>query len=80
MVFNNSFFEKGGTLNYPSVLFGEEIFIAEQVLKLNLKMVYEPILHVEHHEHATTGVFKSKKTVNYLHQSYTYLLKTYFTN
>ena len=78
MIFAKSFFEKGGTLNYPSVLFGEEIFIAEQALQLKLNMLYEPALQVEHHEHATTGVFKSRKTVAYLHQSYTYLLKTFF--
>jgi GT2 family glycosyltransferase len=78
MILNKTFFEKGGTINYPSVLFGEELFIAEQARKLNLNMVYEPVLQVEHNEHATTGVFKSRKTVAYLHQSYTYLLKTYF--
>ena len=78
MVFNKTFFEKGGTINYPSVLFGEELFIAEQVQKLNLNMVYEPALQIEHNEHATTGVFKSKETIAFLHQSYTYLLKTYF--
>jgi GT2 family glycosyltransferase len=78
MIFNKTFFEKGGTINYPSVLFGEELFIAEQARKLNLNIVYEPALEVEHNEHATTGVFKSRKTVAYLHQSYTYLLKTYF--
>jgi GT2 family glycosyltransferase len=79
MVFNKTFFKKGGTINYPSVLFGEELFIAEQVRKLNLNMVYEPTLKVEHNEHTTTGVFKSRKTVAYLYQSYTYLLKTYFS-
>ena len=78
MIFNKTFFEKGGTLNYPSVLFGEELFIAEQARKLNLNMMYEPTLQVKHNEHATTGVFKSRKTIAYLHQSYTYLLKTYF--
>ena len=80
MVFKESFFQKGGTINYPSVLFGEEIFIAEQAIRLKLNMVYEPGLQVEHHEHATTGIFKSKKTVAYLHQSYTYLLNTFFTS
>jgi GT2 family glycosyltransferase len=78
MIFNRTFFEKGGTINYPSILFGEELFIAEQVGKLNLNMLYDSALQVEHNEHATTGVFKSRKTVAYLHQSYTYLLKTYF--
>jgi GT2 family glycosyltransferase len=78
MVFNKAFFQKGGTLNYPCVLFGEELFIAEQALKLNLNMLYEPSLQVEHNEHATTGTFKSKEAVAYLHQSYAFLLNTYF--
>ncbi|MEO8761224.1 MAG: glycosyltransferase [Bacteroidia bacterium] len=78
MIFNKTFFTKGGTINYPAVLFGEELFIAEQALKLNLNIVYEPTLQVEHNEHATTGIFKSHKTVAFLHQSYTYLLKTFF--
>ncbi len=78
MIFNKSFFEKGGTIDYPVVLFGEEIFIGEQVLKLQLNMLYEPALQIEHHEHATTGVFKSRETIRYLHESYTYLLKTFF--
>ncbi|HEX7413649.1 MAG TPA: glycosyltransferase [Bacteroidia bacterium] len=78
MIFNKTFFQKGGTINYPSVLFGEELFIAEQAFKLNLNMVYDPALQVEHNEHATTGIFKSKETVAYLNQSYRYLLNTYF--
>ena len=78
MIFNKTFFQKGGTINYPCVLFGEELFVAEQALKLNLNMLYEPSLQVEHHEHATTGIFKSKEAVAYLHQSYTFLLNTYF--
>ncbi len=78
IIFNKTFFQKGGTINYPCVLFGEELFIAEQALKLNLNMLYEPSLKVEHNEHATTGTFKSKEAVAYLHQSYTFLLNTYF--
>ena len=78
MILNKNFFQKGGTINYPCVLFGEELFIAEQALKLNLTMLYEPSLQVEHNEHATTGTFKSKEAVAYLHQSYTFLLNTYF--
>ena len=78
MIFSKSFFQKGGTIQYPCVLFGEELFIAEQVLQLKMKMVYEPDLRVIHHEHATTGVFKSRKSVSFLKQSYTFLLKTYF--
>lgn len=78
MVFAKSYFEKGGTIKYPSFLFGEELFVAETALKLNLKTVYEPTLVVHHNEHATTGVFKSRKTVKLLNQSYTVLLDLFF--
>ena len=78
MIFNKTFFQKGGDINYPCILFGEEVFIAEQALKLNLNILYEPSLQVEHNEHATTGIFKSKEAVAYLHQSYIFLLNTYF--
>jgi GT2 family glycosyltransferase len=79
MVFNKSYFTKGGTINYPSLLFGEELFVAETARKLGLKTIYEPDLVINHNEHSTTGVFKSAKTVGFMHQSYSYLLKTFFT-
>ena len=78
MVFNKSYFTKGGTLHYPSFLFGEEIFVAETALKLNMKILYEPSLVVNHFQNTTTGTFKSAQTVKFMHQSYCYLLNTYF--
>jgi GT2 family glycosyltransferase len=78
MVFNQSYFKKGGTLHYPSFLFGEEIFVAETALKLNLKTVFDPSLKIIHHQHSTTGKIKSRKYVQWMHQSYSYLLKNFF--
>lgn len=78
MVFNKTYFTKGGTLQYPSFLFGEEIFVAETALKLNMKILYHPALVVNHFQNTTTGTFKSPQTVKFMHQSYCHLLNTYF--
>ncbi len=78
MVFNKSYFIKGGTISNPTFLFGEELFVAEITRKLGLKTIYEPSLVVNHFQNATTGTFKSSNSVGYLHQSYSYLLETFF--
>ena len=72
------FFGKGGTLHYPSFLFGEEIFLAEQTMLMNLKVCFDSNLKVIHHEHSTTAVVKSRVLVKYMHDSVSYLIATYF--
>ncbi len=76
--FSPSFFENGGHLNYGSFLYGEEIFIAEQCRKLNLSLKLIPELQIVHDEHSTTGKWKNKAHMLYLHQSLTYLNSTYY--
>ncbi len=77
MVFHNNYFNKGGVLEYPSFLFGEEIFVGEQCRKNGMKTVFEPSLKILHHEHSSTGIFKNKANAGFIHQSYQYLLKHY---
>ncbi len=79
IVFAKSYFDKGGNFNYPSFLFGEEIFVAEKARQLDLKIIYEPSLQLSHDEHSTTGIFKSRKIIKFLNESYQYLLKEFFT-
>jgi len=74
MVFRNTFFRKGGSFDSPLILFGEEIFIAELALEKNMTVIFEPSLKIIHHEHSTTRVFKSRKSVQQLHSSYLTLL------
>jgi GT2 family glycosyltransferase len=78
MVFARSFFEKGGTFNYPVKMFGEEIFLGEQALKHGMTVMYEPAMALVHHEHSSTGMFKNMRIVNDLHESYGFLLREYF--
>ncbi|MCX6246710.1 MAG: hypothetical protein NTW10_03160 [Bacteroidetes bacterium] len=79
MVFAKSFFEKGGTLDYPFPLFGEEIFISETGRTLNLRTLFDPELKVIHSGHSTTGFIKKPRSVKGLHEAYLYLIKTFYS-
>ncbi len=74
IIFSRSFFEKGGNLDFPLHLFGEEIFLAEMALRHGMVVGFDPNLKIIHHEHGTTGAFKSRKAVKQMNRSYRYLL------
>jgi GT2 family glycosyltransferase len=78
MIFKTSFFQKGGSLIYPSFLYQEELFVAEQCRNLNLKMEVNSKLQVVHAEHTTTGKFKSVQHMKWLHQSVEFILKEFY--
>ena len=78
IIFNNKYFERGGNLDHISFLFGEEIFVGETAMKLNLVTVYEPQLHVSDFEHASTGFFYSKKIAGYMKQSTLDIIEHYY--
>lgn len=76
VIFNKKYFKNGGTLDYGSFLFGEEIFIAETARTLGLGILYEPRITAIHKERATTKT--TKKIWRYMHESSTYCAKSYF--
>lgn len=78
MIFKNSFFRKGGHFDYGSFLYGEELFIAALARKNGMKTMYLPGLKLIHHEHATTGLFKSRKQIRYMKDSIDHLLATFY--
>jgi hypothetical protein len=55
MIFTNKFISDIKNMNYPSFLFGEEIYLAELVLKANYKVIYEPSIKISDIEHASTS-------------------------
>jgi GT2 family glycosyltransferase len=75
LAFSREYFEKGGTIRYGAFLFGEELFVAEQVRRLGGRCRYIPELQLEHREHASTGRFKSPRLVQYMRESTDYLLR-----
>ena len=78
MILSKQYFERGGDLNFPEFLFGEEIYIAEKMMALGLKVIYEPLLRVIHEEHRTTKLMKSRNIAAYAAASAAYCADTFF--
>ncbi len=78
IVFSQRYFECGGTLAYPSFLFGEEFFVAETARRLGIGVVYEPRLKVWHQDHSSTGWLRSRRVAPYLSASARYVADTFF--
>lgn len=77
IVFNRKYFDNGGTLNYGSFLFDEEIFIGETAHRIGLEVLYEPRIIVFHKEHATTTM--TREMLRYKYQSSKYCATTFFS-
>lgn len=78
IIFNKTYFEAGGSLEYEPFLYGEENYVAEIARQLNLPVLYDPRLQVTHQEHATTGLLKSKAMVSIIHDARSYLYKRFY--
>jgi len=78
IIFSKNYFEKGGTLNHISFLFGEEIFVAETVKKLNLETLFCPELIINDYEHVSTGFFHSNKLTKVKHDSIKKIIEYYY--
>jgi GT2 family glycosyltransferase len=78
MIFRRSYFENGGSLNFESFLYGEELFEAEECRRICLRNQFEPSLKIIHREHTTTGVYKNAIHMRYLHQSLRLIRHKYY--
>lgn len=78
MYINKLFFEKGGTIEFPLFLFGEELYLAEQCRSLNLPIVYASKIRYLNYEHASTSKLKSKYVVECDYKAISYILDKYY--
>jgi GT2 family glycosyltransferase len=78
VIFGRSFFEKGGDINHPCFLYGEEIYIAEKALQYNMNINYVPNLVICHKEHSTTGWIKSRKLAKFQAKASEWVYKAFF--
>jgi GT2 family glycosyltransferase len=78
IIFNKNYFEKGGTLDHPTFLFGEEIFVGETAGRLGLKILYLPEIKVLHYEHSTVGNFISRRINKYYKQSIEDMINNFY--
>lgn len=78
IIFNKEYFLNGGTIQYESFLFWEEIFVAEKAKQIGLDIVYYPNIVVSHEEHISTGKRKSIKMFYYLRNSINLCAENFF--
>lgn len=76
IAFHRQYFEAGGSLDYGSFLFGEEIFVAETCRRLDLAIQYDRRLKIIHREHATTG--QSPESGRFQAEAAAYCADTFF--
>jgi GT2 family glycosyltransferase len=78
LLFHRTYFDAGGSLDYNMFLFNEEIFVAETVRRMDMKVLYDPSFCVAHKEHATTGIYKNRSLVRHVSRSLRYCADNYF--
>lgn len=79
LVFSRSFFQRGGSIDDGSFLFGEEIGVAETCLRIGCPIVYNPRLHVLHKDSQTTGRTLTRETYQHQKRGLQYALSNYLS-
>jgi len=78
MLFTKEFSAFLQTMEYPVFMFGEEIFIAEHLRKLDLKTVYNPRLKINDTDHVSTSKMKSAFYYKCNYEAIDMLIKEFF--
>lgn len=78
MIFTTKFADFLQTLQFPSFMYGEEIFIGEELRKRNLKTLYWPKIKIFDTEHISTGKTKNKVLFKYNYESLTKIKEIYY--
>lgn len=78
IMLTRSFFESYKTINYPIFLFGEELFLAEEILKVGKKVRYVPSLVIHDKGHISTSKLKKKSFFKYNEESIKFILDNYY--
>ena len=79
IILTKNFIDKNFPLNFPCFLYGEEIFIAELVIKSNLKTIFIPSIYVENISSVSTGKILNNSKCKMLKKSCNMLLEYFFT-
>lgn len=78
MLLTHSFFESYKKIEYPIFLFGEELYLAELIMKKGKKVHYIPSLILEDNEHVSTSTLKKKSFFKFNCDSIKYILDTFY--
>lgn len=73
MVLKSTFFERGGSLEHPVLLYGEEDMVAAQAFHLGLRVGFVPELKVRHLECSSVGKGFSLEKFRHMREAYRYV-------
>lgn len=79
MIFTKKYFQQGASVDYPRFLFGEEVFVAEQLRMHQLEIEHKPSVRIFDKEHASTSQANLKFICGEHRKSYDYLISHFFT-
>lgn len=78
IILSQRFVKSWTDYHYPVFLFGEEIYLAENVAEAGMKVTYVPQLRIYDEEHCSTGSIRKSSYYKYNLESIDYILKTYY--
>lgn len=78
IIFTQLYFKRGAHVLYPRFLFGEEVFVAEQLRLNNMLIQHVPDVRMSDKEHASTSKIKLKFICPEHRKSYEYWLSKFF--
>jgi GT2 family glycosyltransferase len=78
IIFRKSFFEMGLSIEESPFLYGEELYVAEQVRSTESGVYFAADLKVTHKEHSTTAALGLKKKASHLRRATEFILDRYF--
>lgn len=78
MIFSNDFAKKLLQEVYPPILYSEESFIGEMLIRNDLRCYYDSSLEVVHFENTTTRKLPSKEKCKFLTNSLKYIVSRFY--
>lgn len=78
IILTSSFFKQYNQIHYPIFLYGEELFLAEMILKKGMKVMYVPSVKVITTGGVSTSKMPSKRFFQYNIEAINYLLKSFY--
>lgn len=79
IILTRAYIQKNGIIDYPVFLYGEEIYLAENCYRNNLKVVHTPDIQVYDLDHYTTSKMKHKTYCQRHLEAIEYILQQYFS-
>ena len=77
-IFLKRYFDRGGNLDLPLFLYGEEPYVSEMCRDLKLDILYAPRIRIRNVGHVSVSTMPSKRQRDYMIQSAEYCIEHYY--